>query len=113
MKRRVIKKPWGGEDQFTLNEKSTVKILYVKPKKKLSFQKHEKRAEYWKVLEGPVKVWIGKKKIKAKKGQEFYIKKGQLHRLEGLTKNGSVLEISFGEWNKNDIIRIDDDYGRS
>ncbi|MBS3099212.1 phosphomannose isomerase type II C-terminal cupin domain [Candidatus Pacearchaeota archaeon] len=111
MKKKVVNKPWGFEEQFTLNEISSVKILYVKPGRKLSLQKHKNRSEFWKVLES-VKVWIGNKKIEAIKGDEFMIKKGQLHRLEGLKKTGSVLEISFGKFDENDIERIEDDYGR-
>jgi len=112
MKKRVVKKPWGGEEVFVLNEKVSVKILTVKPGKKLSFQKHRNRAEFWRVIEGTCRVWIRKRKIKAKQGDEFMIKKGQLHRLEGLTKTAKVLEISFGKFDKNDITRVEDDYGR-
>jgi len=113
MKRKFIKKPWGSFEQFTLNEKSTVKFLVVKPQKRLSLQKHKNRAEFWKVIEGPVKITIGKKTFTAKKGDEFMIKKKQLHRLEGLGKEGKVLEISFGKFSEKDIIRIEDDYGRA
>ena len=112
MKKRVIRKPWGGEEEFVLNKKCTVKILTVLPGKKLSLQYHHKRKEFWKVLDGPVKVWMGNRKITAKKGDEFVIKTGQKHRLEGLANVGKVLEISYGEWLVNDIVRLEDDYKR-
>jgi mannose-6-phosphate isomerase len=112
MKKRVDKKPWGWEDIFALNEVSSVKILNVKPRSKFSLQKHKKRKEFWRVIEGDCIVWFGKKKIKAKVGDEFFIKPGTLHRLEALSKTAKVLEISFGKFDKKDITRLEDDYGR-
>ena len=49
------KRPWGGLEQFTLNEKTTVKILTVKAGKRLSLQYHHNRKEFWKFLAGPSK----------------------------------------------------------
>jgi len=112
MKKRVDKKLWGFEEVFTLNEASSVKILNVKPGRKFSFQKHKKRDEFWRVIEGNCRVWLGKKKIKAAPRDEFFIKKGQLHRIEALSKTARVLEISFGKFDAKDIVRVEDDYGR-
>lgn len=110
--KRVIKKPWGKEEQFVLNSKCTVKILRVKPHLKTSLQYHHHRDEFWRVLEN-CRIWIGNKKINAKGGNEFFIKRKVKHRLEGLDKEGRVLEISFGKFDKNDIARVEDDYGRT
>lgn len=112
MKKYNKKRPWGGFEQFTFNEISTVKILTVKPKQRFSLQYHKNREEFWKVIEGNCIIWLGKKKIKAKVGDEFVIPKKTLHRVEALSKTVKVLEISFGKFNKNDIIRVEDDYGR-
>ncbi|MBU0906942.1 MAG: phosphomannose isomerase type II C-terminal cupin domain [Nanoarchaeota archaeon] len=112
MKKRVDKKLWGWEDIFALNEVCSVKILNVKPGQKFSFQKHKRREEFWRVVEGGCRVWLGGKKIRAKAGDEFFIKKGQLHRIEALKDTAKVLEISFGKFDPKDIIRVEDDYGR-
>ena len=109
--KKSVKKPWGGFEQFVLNEKCTIKILKVGAGKRTSLQKHRFRSEFWRVLE-PCRVWIGGRKIRAKVGDEFKIRVGQVHRLEGLKKKGSVLEISFGKFDEKDIIRLEDDYGR-
>ncbi|MFH1290159.1 MAG: cupin domain-containing protein, partial [Nanoarchaeota archaeon] len=95
------------------NEVCSVKILNVRPNQKFSFQKHKKRDEYWRVVEGNCIIWLGRKKIKAKQGDEFFVKKGQLHRVEALAKMAKVLEISFGKFDPKDIIRAEDDYGRA
>lgn len=112
MKKRTDKKPWGNEEIFSLNEKSSVKLLNVKPRQKFSLQSHKKRKEFWKVLEGNCIIWLGKKKIKAKPGDEFAIPAKTPHRIEALSKTAKVLEISFGRFNRKDIKRIEDDYGR-
>jgi len=111
--KKVVKKPWGNEEEFALNSKCTVKILTVKPLSKTSLQYHYHRDEFWKVIDGKVRIWIGNRKILAKVGDEFFIKRKVKHRLEGLSVEGKVLEISFGKFDEKDIVRVEDDYGRT
>jgi mannose-6-phosphate isomerase-like protein (cupin superfamily) len=110
--KRVDQKLWGWEDIFALNEVCSVKILNVRPHQKFSFQKHKHREEFWRVVEGKCKIWLDNKKITSKPGDEFFIRKGQLHRVEALSKFAKVLEISFGKFDPKDIVRVEDDYGR-
>jgi len=112
MKKRIDKKPWGKEEIFAINERVSVKIINVNPKKRLSLQKHKYRGEFWRILEGDVRVTKGNKKMIVKEGDELFVKKGVLHRIEALNKPIKVLEISFGKFDKNDITRVEDDYGR-
>jgi len=112
MKKFFSKRPWGYFENFTHNEKSTVKILTVKPKKRLSLQKHKKRSEFWKFLDNPAKVTLGKKIFKVKKGDEVKVPKGTAHRIEAYSKTVNVLEISFGDFEEHDEIRLQDDFGR-
>jgi len=113
IKKIVKKKPWGGYVTLTSNVKSTVKILVIKPKQRFSLQKHKNRDEFWKIVDNPVKVTVGKKTFTAKRGDEIFIKRGQLHRAQAFSKSVHILEISFGNFNEKDITRIEDDYGRS
>jgi len=112
MKKRVDKKLWGWEDIFALNELCSVKILNVKPRQKFSLQKHKKRDELWRVIDGNCRIWLEKRKIRAKPGDEFFVTRGVLHRIEALSKTAKVLEVSFGKFDPKDIIRVEDDYGR-
>ena len=105
-------RPWGGFEQFTLNEKSTVKILTIKAGKRFSLQYHKKREEFWRFLDNPATVTLGNKTFMAKTGDEFFIKKETNHRIQALKKTVRVLEISFGKFNEKDIARIGDDYHR-
>ena len=108
---KIVKRPWGDFKQFTLNEKSTVKIITVKPKQVLSLQKHKKRKEMWYFLtEGYVQ--LGKKEKKIKKGEIVKVAKGKVHRIFSKGKTVELLEIAFGQFDEKDIIRLEDKYGR-
>jgi len=108
---KEVKKPWGKEKHFVINDKATVKILIVKPNQVLSLQKHKKRSELWYFLtEGYAQ--LGNRKIKVKEGNTVNIKKGQIHRLFSKGKEVRVLEIIKGKYEAKDIIRLEDKYGR-
>jgi len=105
-------RPWGGFVQFTLNESTTVKILILKPNQRLSLQYHHKRKEFWKFLDNPAEVTLGKKVIQVKVDDEIIIEPKMPHRIKALDKTVRVLEISFGFFDENDQVRLEDDYGR-
>lgn len=106
-------KPWGSFDQYTLNERSTVKILTINRGARTSLQSHRHRKEFWVALDEGLHVQIGERKISLRKGSSIVVKKGVKHRLrcEGRSKV-RLLEISFGDFSENDIERYEDDYGR-
>ena len=112
MKKHKEKRPWGGFERFTLNEKSTVKILTVKAGEKFSLQFHKKRREFWKFLDAPARVTLGKRIFTAKKGDEVVINARTLHRIEAFSKPVRALEISFGSFDEGDVERVEDKYGR-
>jgi len=108
---KEVKEPLCNEKHFLYNTKCTVKLLTVKPKQKLSLQYHKKRKELWYFLT-PGYVQIGIHKRRVKKGEIVKIKKGMAHRLFAGNKTVQVLEVSFGTYDKKDIIRMEDKYGR-
>ncbi len=105
-------RPWGRFEQFTLNERSTVKLLYIKAGKRLSYQYHRHRSEFWHVVSGEAVVTINGKDKKLRKDGETVVPKLAKHRITGLTDT-IVLEVAFGKFDENDIIRIEDDFGRT
>jgi len=105
-------KPWGSFRQFTFNEQTTVKILEILKDKKLSLQYHHNRDEFWRVLSGRVRLYIGEDSAIYEAGSEVFIPKETKHRIEGLADISDILEISFGTFDENDIVRLDDDFGR-
>ncbi len=113
MKTKKVKKPWGSFTRFTLNEKSTVKILEVKPNEMISLQSHKKRSEFWYILQGSPTVVLNSSKKKYKQGNSIEIGKGMKHRIINKTKTLiKILEIAEGKFNEHDIIRYKDKYHR-
>jgi mannose-6-phosphate isomerase len=112
MKTIYDKRPWGLEEILTINEPATVKILTINPKQRSSLQYHNHRKEFWKIIEGEAIFEIDGKKIDVKIGDEYDIENKITHRLIGKNGPAKILEISFGEFDENDIVRLEDDYGR-
>ena len=109
-----VEKPWGNFRQFTHNEVTTVKVLSINPNSSLSLQYHKHRAEFWKVLSGHPAITIGENIINAKPGDEFKIAKLEKHRLEAKDDAVQILEIAYdNSFDEEDIVRIEDEYGRT
>lgn len=106
-------RPWGWFEQFNQNSPCSVKLIHVKAKSRLSLQYHNKRREFWKVIKGPVAVEIAGEKFTGNEGDEFEIPVKANHRLAALEKEGLVLEISYGRFDEGDIVRVEDDFGRT
>ncbi|HEX6561484.1 MAG TPA: phosphomannose isomerase type II C-terminal cupin domain [Nitrososphaera sp.] len=107
-------RPWGWFEQFNENDPCTVKLIHVKAGSRLSLQYHEKRREFWKVVKGPAIVQIDGKTFTGKAGDEFEIPTRAKHRLAAKKSSDAlVLEISYGHFDEDDIVRIEDDFGRT
>lgn len=109
---KVEERPWGRFELFTLNEQSTVKLVYVHGDKRLSLQYHNNRSELWKVIKGPARVQIGNDTKTLETGESITIPKKAIHRLIGAGTDAVILEISLGEFDESDIVRLEDDYKR-
>lgn len=112
LKTEEVVRPWGKFRRFTENSNSTVKILTIKPNEVLSLQNHQHRAEFWHVISGSGFFEIDKEKEIVKKGDERYIPVLAKHRIYGGEEGLEVLEIGFGDFDENDIIRYEDKYDR-
>lgn len=113
MKSRTIVdvRPWGGFEQFATNERCTVKLLHIKKGKRLSYQYHGLRSEFWHVVSGKVLVTLNGRKSLLEKGDEFLVPAKAKHRISGIT-GAVVLEITRGKFYEGDIVRLQDDFGR-
>lgn len=105
-------RPWGKFEQYVKNKICTVKIITVKPRQVLSLQYHNRRSEFWKVLFGRPTITIGRRVARAKAGDEFFIPTRARHRIAAGSSTVQFLEISFGKFDENDIVRLEDKYGR-
>lgn len=104
-------RPWGNFTQYTHNASTTVKIIEVSSNGILSLQLHHHRDELWIPLDEGIIAEIGDKKIIAEKGKPLWVPRETIHRLSA-SKTARVLEIAFGNFDENDIVRLDDKYGR-
>lgn len=112
MKKLIDKRPWGNFIEFTHNESTTVKILTITPHQELSLQYHNHRKEFWRVLKGHPRLIVGDKTMEGNPGDEFEIPEGFQHQIFGVDDEVEILEISFGDFDENDIVRLKDKYGR-
>ncbi len=106
------KRPWGLFRRFTNNTLSTVKIIKVNPNEQLSLQSHTKRSEFWRVIKGGGVFEINEDKYIAEVGFETEVPIGAKHRMKAGMLGMEVLEIAQGEFDEEDIIRYEDNYGR-
>ena len=106
-------RPWGGFRRYTHNEVSTVKVITVKPGEVLSLQYHHHRDELWVALDHGLRVTLDDRVWEPAPYEEIFIPHGARHRIAGTGSQPSRwLEISFGEFDENDIVRLEDQYGR-
>ena len=114
---RRSKRPWGEFYGWDSGRGWNLKTVYVRPGKRLSLQYHRFRSEWWMLVEGDATAIIATKggktrRSELRKGVFFKVRKGAIHRLA--SKNGGVVvEIAFGDFDENDIVRVEDDFGRS
>jgi mannose-1-phosphate guanylyltransferase len=106
------KRPWGSFEKFNENERCTVKLLDIEPDSRLSLQYHNNRKEFWKIVKGSAKVEVQNEKSSLKEGDDIIIPSGARHRIQASNSGCIVLEISYGSFDENDIVRIEDDYDR-
>jgi mannose-6-phosphate isomerase-like protein (cupin superfamily) len=106
-------RPWGKFRSFPYKQAQSIKIITVNPGGALSLQYHNRRSEFWIVLDKGLEVTVGEKVWKPEEGEEIFIPKHAPHRLRCYgKKRARVMEIWIGDSDESDIVRIQDDYGR-
>ncbi|MEI7784018.1 MAG: mannose-1-phosphate guanylyltransferase/mannose-6-phosphate isomerase [Betaproteobacteria bacterium] len=112
---RKVHRPWGWYDSVDEGERFKVKRIQVKPKASLSLQKHHHRAEHWIVVKGTAEITCGDQVLILTENQSTYIPLGQVHRLANPgTIALEIIEVQSGSYlGEDDIVRFEDNYGRS
>lgn len=109
-----VEKPWGKFEQYAHNIRSTIKIITVTPGGALSLQYHHHRDELWVVLDTGARIELDDEVIFPDVGRQVFVSRRVVHRLSAVGNNPvRILEISFGEFDEDDIVRLDDVYGRA
>jgi mannose-6-phosphate isomerase len=108
------RRPWG--EYWVLEDADTYKVkrIVVLPAQRLSYQKHARRSEHWFVVEGKAKVTLDGRDIILAAGQPVDIPAGTAHRIENTGDDPLIfIEVQHGTYfGEDDIIRLQDDYGR-
>ena len=109
------RRPWGTFTVLDEGEKFKVKRIEVLPGKRLSYQKHSKRAEHWVVVQGTAKVTLDDREIIVSTGDAIDIATGSAHRVENPGTDMLVfIEVQRGSYlGEDDIVRLQDDFGRA
>jgi mannose-1-phosphate guanylyltransferase/mannose-1-phosphate guanylyltransferase/mannose-6-phosphate isomerase len=112
---RRVYRPWGHYEGLILGERFQVKKIQVRPGQKLSLQKHFHRAEHWVVVNGTAIVQRDTESILLRENESIYLPLGCVHRLEnpGMIPL-TLIEVQSGSYlGEDDIVRIEDTYGRA
>ena len=107
------KRPWGSFNVIMDKESVKIKELVINPKSKISLQLHRMREEFWVVLSGKGILTLGLDEIPVEEGQPIHIRKYEMHSINNYTDEDLVIiEVQKGVCKEDDIIRIEDEYGR-
>jgi mannose-1-phosphate guanylyltransferase/mannose-6-phosphate isomerase len=111
----TVHRPWGTFTSLHNGHRVQVKHIMVKPGGKLSLQMHHHRAEHWVVVQGTARIRRGDQEMMLSEDQSTYIPIGTAHRLENPGKIPlHLIEVQSGSYlGEDDIIRLEDSYGRS
>jgi mannose-1-phosphate guanylyltransferase/mannose-6-phosphate isomerase len=107
-------RPWGWYETVSEVAGNKVKRIRVHPGQQLSLQKHHQRAEHWVVVLGTARITLDERQFDLQPGQACDIAVGQVHRLANLTAEAvEIVEVQFGSYlGEDDIVRLEDNYGR-
>jgi mannose-6-phosphate isomerase len=113
--REYSERPWGN---YTVLDDDApdhkVKRIVVHPGKRLSYQRHSKRAEHWFIVSGTATVTLDGAVSTVEAGQSIDIPLEGAHRIANEGDTDVVfIEVQRGTYfGEDDIVRLEDDYGR-
>jgi len=106
-------RPWGKFRRYPHHLASSLKIVTLNPGGSLSLQYHQRRSEFWVILDEGLEVTLGDKVWRPVPGEEVLIPAKTPHRLRAVGKEPArVMELWLGDSAEEDIVRIEDIYGR-
>jgi mannose-6-phosphate isomerase len=107
-------RPWGAYTVLAEAEDFKVKTIEVQPGQRLSYQRHSRRSEHWFVVGGEGAVTLDGNSIDVRRGDAVDVPVGTAHRIQNTGNVPLVfVEVQHGDYfGEDDIVRLDDDYGR-
>ena len=110
-----VYRPWGFYESLIHGERFQVKRIVVTPGHRLSLQKHFHRAEHWVVVNGTAIVTRDGEELMVRENESVYLPLGTVHRMENPGRIPlTLIEVQSGAYlGEDDIVRYEDNYGRS
>lgn len=110
-----VDRPWGSYQVIETDERFQVKRIAVSPGRRLSYQRHQRRAEHWFVVQGAGVVTLDGEDRPVRAGEAVDVAVGAAHRISNTGEQDLVfVEVQTGDYfGEDDIVRIEDDFGRA
>lgn len=107
-------RPWGTWEVLDSEANFCVKRIKVIPGGKLSLQLHHYRSEHWVIVKGEALITLGEELLTKKAGENVFIPVEVKHRIQNNSnKDVEFIEVQIGDnLDENDIVRLEDVYGR-
>ena len=113
MLRKITFRPWGWWQALFQGPGYLAKIINVKKGQQLSLQYHKHRSETWIIASGKGEVFANGIWQKARTGKCIHMPVLGTHRVKADETDLVLIEVQFGDKiSEDDIVRIEDDYGR-
>lgn len=107
----IVKKPWGHEYMLFSNDKVAVWHLFLKEGQKTSLHCHPNKKTGLIVLQGGATLSFLSDRHKLYPGEKSIIRHGVFHSTEATVGDVQLLEIETPN-DKQDLVRLEDNYGR-
>jgi len=112
---RRVEKPWGHEIIWVATDRYVGKVIHLAAGRRLSLQYHERKDESILVLSGLLRLHLadadGTMRIEdLGPGAHRRIPVGRMHRFEATDADVELVEVSTPEL--DDVVRVEDDFGR-
>lgn len=111
MEAKKVEKPWGYEIIWAHTDNYVGKILHINAGCRLSCQYHEEKEESLYVMKGILYMELDGERKKLTAGKHFHVPPGTVHRFWANETSVELMEISTTQF--DDVVRLDDDYGRT
>jgi mannose-1-phosphate guanylyltransferase / mannose-6-phosphate isomerase len=110
-----VYRPWGFYESLIQGDRFQVKRIVVTPGRQLSLQSHFHRAEHWVVVNGTARVTRDADTLIVRENESVYLPLGCVHRLENPGRIPlTLIEVQSGAYlGEDDIVRLEDTYGRA
>jgi mannose-6-phosphate isomerase len=110
-----VDRPWGTCTVLAEAADFKVKTIEVHPGQRLSYRRHSRRSEPWCVVGGERVVTLDGNSVDVRRGDAVDVSLGTPHRIQNIGDVPLVfVEVQHGDYfGEDDIVRLDDDYGRS